>query len=91
MTATRATVERVYDVFIEEENAVNAAADRTCNRDGMVGMYADCIIADHLERKRGGTNAINWKRVNAAILERWPKGLVYIKEGAWRALGEKAK
>lgn len=26
----------------------------------------------------------DWKRVNAAILARWPKGLQRIKESAWR-------
>jgi len=26
----------------------------------------------------------DWKRINAAIMKRWPKGLTRIKESAWR-------
>jgi hypothetical protein len=29
---------------------------------------------------------VDWKRVNAAILSRWPKGLQRVKERAWRLL-----
>lgn len=32
-----------------------------------------------------GSEDVDWKRVNAAILERWSMaGLVYIKERAWK-------
>lgn len=27
---------------------------------------------------------IDWKRINAAIVARWPKGLARVKERAWR-------
>lgn len=29
---------------------------------------------------------VDWKRANAAILKRWPKGLQRVKEMAWRMI-----
>lgn len=30
---------------------------------------------------------VDWKRANAAIAARWPKGLVRVKQLAWKRLG----
>jgi hypothetical protein len=38
-----------------------------------------------LRNEFSGSEVIDWKRVNAAILERWSMaGLTYIKERAWK-------
>lgn len=34
---------------------------------------------------------VDWKRANAAILARWPKGLARVKEMAWRHLTSRTK
>jgi hypothetical protein len=34
---------------------------------------------------------VDWKRANAAILKRWPKGLVRVKEAAWKKLEKMRK
>lgn len=33
---------------------------------------------------------VDWKRANAAIAARWPKGLVRVKELAWKLVRERA-
>jgi hypothetical protein len=33
----------------------------------------------------------DWKRVNAAILAKWPKGLIRVKEMAWKIVEQKRK
>jgi hypothetical protein len=33
---------------------------------------------------------VDWKRANTAITARWPKGLVRVKELAWKMVREKA-
>ena len=81
------TVERIYMPAVDQSNALNAAADKDCRRVGMAGMYADCLRADTIA-KREGLPGVDWKAVNAAILKRWPKGLNWIKERAWKMLRE---
>ena len=31
---------------------------------------------------------VDWKRANAAILTRWPKGLARVKERAWKLIAK---
>lgn len=71
------TVVRTYFPRIETGNALNAAADSECTRETMVSFYADCI--------RAGTEC-DWPAINAAILNRWPRGLQWIKQQAWKGL-----
>jgi hypothetical protein len=33
----------------------------------------------------------DWKRVNAAIAAKWPKGLIRVKEMAWKLVEQKRK
>lgn len=47
----------------------------------MAGFYRDCIIADQMHPENG---RVDFAAVNKAILARWPKGLTYIKELAWK-------
>ena len=61
-------------------NAMNAVADEETTRDLMAEFYADCIRAG----AEHGTDKIDWKALNEAIIKRWPKGLSYIKTQAWR-------
>jgi len=75
--------ERIFIASVEQSNAINAAADKGCNRLSMAGFYTDCIIADEQARRRG-TARINWLAVNLAIIARWPKGLAYIKKLAYK-------
>lgn len=74
------TIEQVFSPDCCQSNAINAAASKECNRDLMAEFYADCLRAagEH------GVDSIDWKAVNTAILARWPKGLKYIKEKAWK-------
>ena len=68
--------ERIYSAANEQSNALNAAAHPECTRDLMAEFYADCLKCDRTK--------IDWAALNAAILKRWPKGLKYIKERAWK-------
>lgn len=77
------------DEFIIEElffpacnfsNAMNAVADKEVTRDDMAEFYADCLRAG----AEHGHDKIDWKALNLAIMKRWPKGLKYIKEKAWK-------
>jgi hypothetical protein len=81
------TIERIYIASVEQSNAINAANDNECTRDVMAGFYRDCIIADKIHPENG---RVDFKAVNQAILQRWPKGLNYIKEKAWK-LGEEIR
>lgn len=83
-------IERIFIASIEQSNAINAAADKGCNRQLMASCYMDCIIADEQARDRGGKR-VDWIAVNNAILVRWPKGLDYIKKLAWKKLNASAK
>lgn len=76
-------VERVYIAEIEEQNAVNAAEDRKCNQKLMAEIYADCIHAESKAIIRK-SRRVDFKRVNDAISKRWPKGLLRIKQMAWK-------
>lgn len=75
----RATIERIYGPW-DESNAINAASDKQCTWLMMVGFYRDCLKA------YGQGVQINWLKVNAAIMARWPKGLLRIKTKAWVGL-----
>jgi hypothetical protein len=76
------TIERVYHPAIDQSNALGAAKDKGVTREAMAAFYADLILcADEL-----GYSSIDWKTVNAAIVARWPKGLEFIKEAAWKIL-----
>ncbi len=75
------TFERIYIASVEQSNAINAASDKETTRDIMASFYRDCIIADQMHAENG---RVDFAAVNKAILARWPKGLKYIKELAWR-------
>lgn len=73
-------IERVYIPSIDFTNAMNAVADPECTRDTMASFYEDLLRCSFAN----GTDCIDWKTVNKAILERWPRGLNYIKTKAWK-------
>lgn len=77
------TFERVYIPSIELQNAINAAKDKSCTREIMARFYADCIRCSTIH----GLGSIDWKTLNAAIVNRWPRGLEYIKSLA-RKIGD---
>lgn len=79
------TIERIYIPSCDQSNAINAAADRTMTRKDMAGFYADCLRADAVG-VRLGLGRVDFAAVNKAILARWPKGLTFIKERAWKEL-----
>ena len=60
--------------------AVAAVMDKTITRRSMAGLYAACI------RAALRVESVDWIVLNAAIVSRWPKGLVWIKEQAWKKL-----
>ena len=72
--------ERIYSPAIDTMNAMNAIADPDCTRDAMAGFYEDLIHCANVH----GTHSIDWKKINEAIVKRWPKGLEYIKTKAWK-------
>lgn len=76
------TIQRIYDPANELSNALNAVADKQVNRKLMASFYADCLRCTSIH----GAATIDWPKLNGAILARWPKGLKYIKELAWKEL-----
>lgn len=76
------TITRILDPINEHRNAMNAAKDKRVGRDTMASFYADCI--------RAGMNCEQVTSLNRAIMDRWPRGLVYIKTKAWKELTPKA-
>lgn len=79
-------IERVYISSVEQSNAINATKEKSVTRDVMAGFYADCIRADALAF-HNKDERVNFREVNQAIMQRWPKGLSYIKDKAWKILG----
>jgi hypothetical protein len=71
---TGATMEfEIRRVFVPECDQANAI------------NAADCLRCAAVH----GQQTIDWKAVNLAIVQRWPKGLSYIETRAWRLLKEK--
>lgn len=63
-----------------EEALLRDIPDPAFKRDDIALTYA-YGLRNHF----GGSEVINWKMVNAAILERWSMAaLTYIKERAWK-------
>lgn len=81
--------ERIFIASIEQSNAINASEDEECNQQDMSTFYMDCIIADQQSRAKG-IEGVDWRAVNEAIIKRWPKGLVRIKEMAHKRLAKAA-
>jgi hypothetical protein len=82
--------EQVYIPSCEQSNALSATKDKAVNRADMAEFYAGCIIADVLAERSGGTR-VDFKIVNQAVLERWPKGLDHIKNSAHKIAAERCK
>ena len=78
-------IERIYVSSVEQLNAINAAKDPVVKRDDMASVYADCIRADTAAFITL-SERVDFVQVNNAILQRWPKGLEYIKRKAWKLL-----
>lgn len=73
------TFERVHISSCATSNALLAANCKDVTREGMACFYADCIRAETITKK-----PCDWPEINAAIVRRWPKGLVWIKTQAWK-------
>ncbi len=70
------------EIVDAEGELMRAVADTTCNRDDIAQDYAYAVLCS---TETGGTQEIDWQKVNAAILGRYsPSGLRYIKDRAWR-------
>ncbi len=65
---------RLHIPGIALHNALTAAAAKACSREKMAHFYADMILA----------GCKDWHEINAAIQNRWPHGLAYIKTQAWK-------
>lgn len=67
-----------------EGELMRAIADPSLNRDDIADDYAYALLCSV---QGGGTQEIDWPKVNAAILERYsPGGFRYIKDRAWRKI-----
>lgn len=77
--------ERIYHPAVEQSNLLSALAGRGCTQPLAAGMYADCIRADALAKKAGRPGC-DFKTINAAVVARWPKGLLRVKKLAWKEL-----
>lgn len=51
-------------------------------RDDLAQTYAMALVSSW---------PTDWKRANAAIIKRWPKGLLYIKTKAWKIVEDISK
>ena len=76
-------VERFYFPANEQSNCLNAIADKRSKQADVAAFYADCIRADAIATRRGNIGC-DWKAINRAICERWPKGLERVKKMAWK-------
>ena len=72
-------IEMIYIPSICESNCLNAIADPSCTRNDVAYFYGDCLRCPY-----GREPAVDYKRINLAILARWPKGLNFIKNAAHR-------
>lgn len=71
-----------------EGELLRAIADPSCNRDDIADDYAYALFCSTVG---GGTQEVDWPKVNAAILTRYsPGGFRYIKTRAWRKIQEAA-
>jgi hypothetical protein len=75
-------IERIYESKNEQRNLLNGVKDRQCNQAIMAELYADCLAC---------AAGIDWVKVNAAIMKRWPRGLVRIKTQAWKILQQRQR
>lgn len=67
-----------------EDTLMREIADRKITRDSLSLTYAMSICSDEQKNK-----AIDWKRVNDAIIHRWSmSALTYIKVKAWKTIRE---
>ncbi len=78
-------ISRIYSSANDESNCLNAIADSKAKQRDVARMYADCITADTIAY-RDKLTRVDFKKINAAITQRWPKGLVRVKEMAWKLL-----
>jgi len=69
-------LEVVYIPSVMARNAMNAANYTDVKRDGMAEYYADMLSANCTDEQ--------FEQVNRRIVQRWPKGLQYIKTRAWK-------
>ena len=76
-------IERVYCPANEQSNCLNAIADERAKQADVAAFYADCIRADAIAKYQGKPRC-DWKAINRAICERWPKGLEWVKKMAWK-------
>jgi hypothetical protein len=77
---------------------MNAASerDRICLSDPVGTIEQECGDSHFKQKDVALTYAmairdqdlvpVDWARANAAITKRWPKGLVRVKEAAWKIL-----
>ena len=79
--AVLGTLERVYSPSVEQSNALNAIADKTCKQRDVASFYSDCMVC--LRFLKLPDSAIDFGTINRAIAARWPKGLERVKEMAW--------
>jgi hypothetical protein len=61
-----------------EAEFLTALSIRKMSQEDAAHAYA-CLIANDF-------SLVNWPRVNDAIRERWPKGLVRVKTKAWKII-----
>lgn len=80
-------IERIYSPESDTMNAMNAIADPECTRDSMASFYEDLLHC----YQRFGQHSIDFKAINEAIVKRWPKGLTYIKNKAWKLFESRKK
>jgi len=74
-------LERMHISIVATNNALLGAKCPDVNQNSMADFYADMLRAEAITKK-----PCDWSAVNKAILERWPKGLVRIKDKAWRKI-----
>lgn len=55
-----------------------------CTQKQIALSYAFAIVTDGNK-----IEPVDWKAINAAITERWPKGLERVKKMAWKRIAEK--
>lgn len=79
----------VFDNFVVTLSDPTGQIERECAEKVFTQKSVALTYALAMHAEEHGV-PVDWARANAAIRNRWPKGLVRVKEMAWRLVRERA-
>ena len=82
MSDERACITEIHQVGVHLVDCTNVI-ERECAEKALTQKSVALTYAMAMRSEAAGADKPDWKRINAAILARWPKGLTRVKERAW--------